>query len=112
MASIGQELYVENPTYVGMDRVGTRRRPPHGRKPHVCGDGPGDGFAGVERRKKTPRMWGWTAFRALGHETYSENPTYVGMDRLVKAPVLHKECKPHVCGDGPILDEQEVRLTQ
>ena len=40
------------------------------------------------------------------------NPTYVGMDRLVKAPVLHKECKPHVCGDGPILDEQEVRLTQ
>ena len=75
--------FVENPTYVGMDRALLSVSTVTERKPHVCGDGPGDGFAGVERRKKTPRMWGWTAFRALGHETYSENPTYVGMDRHI-----------------------------
>ena len=61
---------------------------------------------------KTPRMWGWTVTLPDFEAMADENPTYVGMDRLVKAPVLHKECKPHVCGDGPILDEQEVRLTQ
>ena len=61
---------------------------------------------------KTPRMWGWTVTLPDFGAMADENPTYVGMDRLVKAPVLHKECKPHVCGDGPILDEQEVRLTQ
>ena len=77
------EAWHENPTYVGMDRPSATNREKSWRKPHVCGDGPGDGFAGVERRKKTPRMWGWTAFRALGHETYSENPTYVGMDRHI-----------------------------
>ena len=57
-------------------------------------------------------MWGWTGREPGQWHDPGENPTYVGMDRLVKAPVLHKECKPHVCGDGPILDEQEVRLTQ
>ncbi|WP_430688782.1 hypothetical protein [Lawsonibacter asaccharolyticus] len=57
-------------------------------------------------------MWGWTVTLPDFEAMADENPTYVGMDRLVKAPVLHKECKPHVCGDGPILDEQEVRLTQ
>ena len=82
----------ENPTYVGMDRATKTRLP-------TCWP-------------KTPRMWGWTVTLPDFEAMADENPTYVGMDRLVKAPVLHKECKPHVCGDGPILDEQEVRLTQ
>ena len=82
------------------------------RKPHVCGDGPPSGASSFRAIGKTPRMWGWTEYHEQLDETTIENPTYVGMDRLVKAPVLHKECKPHVCGDGPILDEQEVRLTQ
>ena len=82
------------------------------RKPHVCGDGPNTMSSWTRPPSKTPRMWGWTVTLPDFEAMADENPTYVGMDRLVKAPVLHKECKPHVCGDGPILDEQEVRLTQ
>ena len=75
---------IENPTYVGMDRLSEWHGRSLARKPHVCGDGPTICHQQGEKLEKTPRMWGWTAFRALGHETYSENPTYVGMDRATK----------------------------
>ena len=52
---------IENPTYVGMDRLSEWHGRSLARKPHVCGDGPTICHQQGEKLEKTPRMWGWTA---------------------------------------------------
>ena len=98
----------ENPTYVGMDRQPGLHTMTPGRKPHVCGDGPIRNRIIQEAQSKTPRMWGWTDFPSGMGEAWHENPTYVGMDRPSATNREKSWRKPHVCGDGPLKDMEEL----
>src|ERR671925_351058 len=70
------------PTRVGMVRSFAGGRPACASFPHACGDGPQ--FEGTDNsgQQFSPRVWGWSAYKASLHLHGYVFPTRVGMVRV------------------------------
>ena len=89
------------PAHAGMDRRIAVHRWSKPRVPRACGDGPLTRASALELATCSPRMRGWTGYRANGDQSDAVFPAHAGMDRRGSCWRMRMTGVPRACGDGP-----------